>query len=84
MSLRLCVCVCVRRLIGPIVVLQLRVILRVGVFHGDAPGQDGSYIVSNRLSLSLLLLLLLHLLQLDACEKIKKKNLNHLAVPPLP
>lgn len=73
---------CVRWLIGPIVVLQLGVILRVGVFYGDASGQDGSYIISNRLSLSLLLLLLLHLLQLDACKKIKKKTLNDLAVPP--
>lgn len=57
-------------LIRPIVLLQLGVVLRVGVFHGDASRQDGGHVVSNWLPLSLLLLLLLHLLQLDAYRKI--------------
>lgn len=74
-------CVYVRWLIGPVVVLQLRIILRVRVFHSDASWQDGSYVISNWLSLSLLLLLFLHLLQLDACEKIMN-NINDLAVQP--
>ena len=57
-------------LIRPVVVLQLGVVLWVGVFHCDASRQDGGHVVSNWLPLSLLLLLLLHLLQLDACRKI--------------
>lgn len=57
-------------LIRPVVLLQLGVVLGVGVFHGDASRQDGGHVVSNRLSLGLLLLLLLNLLQLDACRII--------------
>lgn len=75
----LVVCVCIFsgspiflcELIRPIVLLQLRVILRVGVFHSDAPRQYGGHVVPNWLPLCLLLLLLLHLLQLDACSKNK-------------
>ena len=71
-----CVCVCVSSvvwclLIRPIVLLQLGVVLGVGVFHGDASRQDGGHVVSDRLPLGLLLLLLLHLLQLNACRKIR-------------
>lgn len=53
-------------LIRPVVLLQLGVVLGVGVFHSDASRQDGGHVVSDRLSLGLLLLLLLNLLQLDA------------------
>lgn len=59
-------------LIRPIVLLQLGVVLGVGVFHGDASRQDGGHVVSDRLPLGLLLLLLLHLLQLNACRKYGK------------
>lgn len=58
-----------KELIRPVVFLQLWFIFRVWVFHGYAPRQDGGNVVTHRLSLSLLLLLFLHLLQLDACRE---------------
>ena len=51
--------------VGPVVLVELRVVVRVAVLDGDAPGQDGGHVVAHRLALGLLLPLLLHLLQLD-------------------
>lgn len=65
-------CVCL--LIRPVVLLQLGVVLRVGVFNSDASRQDGGHVVSHGLPLGLLLLLLLHLLQLDACGRARSVN----------
>lgn len=55
-------------LVGPVVILELRVV-RVAVLHGYTTGEDGGHVITHRLPLGLLLLLLLHLLQLDACGR---------------
>lgn len=54
--------------VRPLVIFQLRVVFRVTVLHCDTPGQDGGYVVPHWLPLTLLLLLLLDFLELDACE----------------
>lgn len=52
-------------LVGPLVLIQLGVVVGLAVLHGDASRQDGGHIVADRLALGLLLPLLLHLPQLD-------------------
>lgn len=52
--------------VGPVVLVQLRVIVRVAVLDGDAAGQDGGHVVAHGLALGFLLLQFLHLLQLDS------------------
>lgn len=52
-------------LIGPLVLVELGVVVRLAVLHGDAARQDGGHVVADGLPLGLLLPLLLHLPQLD-------------------
>ena len=63
-------------LVRPLVLVQLGVVVGLAVLHGDAAGQDGGHVVAHRLPLSLLLPLLLHLPQLDACREEEEEILT--------
>lgn len=52
-------------LIRPLILVELGVVVRLAVLHGDTARQDGGHIVADGLPLRLLLPLLLHLPQLD-------------------
>lgn len=58
-------------LVRPIIVLQLRFVLRVAVFHSDTARQDRGDIIAHRFSFCLLFLLLLNFFQLDTCSTNK-------------
>lgn len=52
--------------VGPLVLVELGVVVRFAVLHSDAARQDRGHVVAHGLPLCLLLPLLLHLPQLDA------------------
>ena len=51
--------------VGPVVLVELGVVVRIAVLHGDASGQNRGHVVPNWLALGFLFTLLLHLLQLN-------------------
>lgn len=52
--------------VRPVIFIQLRVVVRVAVLHGNASGQDRGHVIPNRLALGFLLTLLLYFFQLNS------------------
>lgn len=61
-------------LVGPLVLIELGVVVGLAVLHGDAARQDGGHVVAHRLPLGLLLPLLLYLPQLDTWRVRRKRR----------
>lgn len=64
------------RLVRPLVLVQLRVVVRLAVLHCDATWEDGGHVVADGLPLRLLLPLLLHLSQLDTWKGGRKDTVR--------
>lgn len=63
-------------LVGPLVLVELGVVVGLAVLHCDTTREDCGHVVTNGLPLCLLLPLLLHLPQLDTWRGQRKGGVN--------
>lgn len=66
--------------VGPVVLIELGVVVRIAVLHGDASGQDRGHVIPDWLALGLLLALFLHLFQLNPWGHNPKRTMKSLCL----